>query len=165
MKIIHLKLLMKTMKFALNNKEIEMESGTINEIVFDDEYYWELINKINLYESIKHIKEQEFYKKILELNLTIDELNSLKNFIVQKRLILDKVITSFIRIQTKEVKNKFNINEEKKHDLFSTIVGMGKTITYLIIDNPSIIFEVKNKKTINLEFAIDEAIEHINKLS
>lgn len=126
---------------------------------------WKIIDNINWYEISKLYSSREACDKVGEycINyLTLEDTETLLNFIVKKREHLKDTLSSYFRFAPNDVKNKFIVSDDGLWDLSSHIVGLGKNIYYSVISHPEMAIYFLDEKVENFEYGFDKAIYEKN---
>lgn len=127
-------------------------------LLLNENYYWEIIEKINWYEITKLYKEDAINKvKDYCLNyLTNDEIINLFNFIINKRDIL------IDEIKGKDYHNIYNLTDIELYDICSHIVGLGKQMYYTLLNNVEHVNLFFNDYIKSYEYGFDCALYEMN---
>ena len=154
MKIMYLKQMLKMGRLILNKNENKINS--VSE--------WDIINDLNWYKITKENDCEnsiEIVKTLLIDNLSLESIQSIFEFVLNKRILLQNKIKSYIKTLNSEALNSSKYKKFKDDefiwDFCSHVVGLGENMYNLVIDNIDIITILQRDVCTNFEFGFSEA--------
>ena len=159
----HLKHLLKMENYTLNENNFSnlFEENESEKLIQD--FNWLDIESMEWYQLTRtygnnaNDKLREF---LIENDFSAEKIAELKNFIVEKRSLLQEAIKSYVSEFGAEV----YFGDDTLWDVTAHIVGMGKTMYEFALNNPQIINIIisNNDYVENFEYAFDSSVYDIN---
>lgn len=120
---------------------------------------WDFINKLDLYDVCNTLPDDKIVQHIIDSALseaqTYSDINLLydaQRFVNDKRKYLSGVLRTYYRLDNR------SINVEDLDTISAYIVGLGKNVYQMVVENPELEKYVKRIPPFNFEFVLDEAI-------
>lgn len=124
--------------------------------------YWRIIDRLDWFNtSILNNPNEQMGDKILAEFHNPHSIADFKNFVVDKRKILESFIYQWLRKLPKEEKEQWGfpyISNDKIWDLASHIVGLGEVMYFKVMLSPQILFSFTPQEVVeNFEYGFEYA--------
>ena len=125
---------------------------------------WEMIRNLNWDSKSRNHDDFNANDAIAESlidNYSVDEIASLKNFVVRKRIELQGFIYGYCK-GNDDFNRKLKLGDDGIWDLSAHIVGLGEGMYESVYKHPNILLELQKEYVENFEYGFDKAIYLIN---